>query len=87
MISFIALAVIISLLVTASISFIASKLEYKDWNGGVCPKCGKPLRHFDDDSQGGHGWTCDNCDYTTWVSYHRLVYKFWENKYRKNEVD
>lgn len=49
--------------------------EAKDWNGGICPKCGKPLKHFDNDSQGGHGWCCHDCDYYTWVSYHRWVYK------------
>jgi tRNA(Ile2) C34 agmatinyltransferase TiaS len=62
------------------VTFIASYFEYKNWNGGVCPKCGRKLEYFDTDSQGGEGWTCDECDYTTWVSYHNLVYKFWKNK-------
>lgn len=46
--------------------------ERKDFNNGVCPKCGKQLRCFDMDSQGGRGYTCDKCDYTTWVSYNRV---------------
>lgn len=46
--------------------------EHKDFNNGVCPKCGKQLRNFDMDSQGGRGYICDNCDYTTWVSYNRV---------------
>ena len=43
--------------------------EKKDFNNGICPRCGKPLRHFDDDSQGGQGWYCDNCGYHTWISW------------------
>lgn len=46
--------------------------ERKDFNNGVCPKCGKQLRCFDMDSQGGRGYSCDKCDYTTWVSYNRV---------------
>jgi prepilin signal peptidase PulO-like enzyme (type II secretory pathway) len=51
------------------------KEECKDWNKGICPKCGKPLKHFDTDSQGGEGWCCNNCRYYTWVSYKKYVYK------------
>lgn len=43
--------------------------EYKDFNNGVCPKCGKQLKFFDNDSHGGRGYCCDNCQYFTWVSY------------------
>ena len=60
--------VLMVLLIMAAISFVASYCEYKGWNGGVCPVCGKPLRHFDTDSQGGEGWTCDKCDHTVWVA-------------------
>lgn len=44
-------------------------LEYKDYNKGVCPHCGNHLRHFDYDSQGGRGYICNKCKYSTWVSY------------------
>ena len=27
------------------------------------------LRHFDNDSQGGEGWCCDNCDSVIWLSW------------------
>lgn len=54
--------------------YLAVCSEVKDWNGGYCPHCGKKLRHFDCDSQGGDGWCCDACDYTTWVSYRKMVY-------------
>lgn len=72
---FILLFVVIYAIIAFLIVHFASKAEAKAWNGGICPHCGKPLRHFDDDSQGGHGWCCDDCDYTTWVSYHKLVYR------------
>ena len=37
-------------------------LEKKEYNGGVCKKCGGHLSHHYDDSQGGHYYFCDNCD-------------------------
>ena len=43
--------------------------EKKDFNDGKCPRCGTNLKYFDTDSQGGQGWTCDKCGYTTWVSW------------------
>jgi len=43
--------------------------EKKDYNGGKCPKCLMELVHFDNDSQGGRGYCCSNCNYYTWVSY------------------
>ena len=49
--------------------------ERKDWNNGICPICGHELRCFGLDSGGSDGWTCDNCDYTTWVGYRKFVYK------------
>jgi len=51
------------------------KSERKSWNNGICPKCGENLTHFDTDSQGGEGWGCDKCNYITWVSYKKYVYK------------
>lgn len=44
-------------------------LEYKSFNKGICPKCGKHLIHFDTDSQGGRGYCCRKCVYFTWISY------------------
>lgn len=43
--------------------------EKKDFNNGICPKCGNPLIHFDTDSQGGQGWCCRKCDYYVWISW------------------
>lgn len=46
--------------------------ERKDFNHGICPRCGQPLRCFDKDSQGGYLWTCDNCGYytaTSWIKH------------------
>lgn len=54
--------------------------EAKRFNGGVCPLCGEKFRYFDTDSQGGRGYTCDNCMYTTWVSYNRVDRHFREKE-------
>ena len=70
---------IVIITVAAACLFLVCRLaalaEAKDWNGGYCPICGRKLRYFDTDSQGGHGWRCDGCGYTTWVSYHKWVYR------------
>ncbi len=45
--------------------------EKKNYNNGICPKCGEKLVCTDIDSQGGRCYSCknDNCDYTCWISY------------------
>lgn len=43
--------------------------ERKDFNNGICRKCGSKLRHFDNDSSGARGYTCDKCYNKVWVSY------------------
>lgn len=43
--------------------------EYYEYNHGVCRKCGHKLKSFDTDSQGGTGYTCDNCGNSFWISY------------------
>lgn len=43
--------------------------EKKAYNKGHCPRCSGILNHFDNDSQGGQGYVCENGDYYTWVSY------------------
>jgi hypothetical protein len=44
-------------------------LEYKDFNKGVCPKCGKKWKTYCMNSQGGRGYCCPDCDQWAWVSY------------------
>ena len=44
-------------------------LERRDFNGGVCRRCGKALRHFDDDTRGGEGWVCDECGAVVWIEW------------------
>lgn len=68
---------VITLVVIATIVFVitgilAARSEAQRFNNGTCIHCGHRLRHFDNDSQGGRGYTCDNCDYTCWVSYHSV---------------
>lgn len=54
--------------------------EKKDFNDGICPRCGDELKHFATDSQGGRGYCCDTCDYCTWVSWDTV-----DKEYRKNK--
>jgi len=37
--------------------------EKKEWNNGVCKKCGTEWRMFDIDSQGGRMYQCKNGHY------------------------
>ena len=45
--------------------------EKREFNNGICPICGKKLKYFDNDSQGGRGYCCPSIKhkYYTWVSY------------------
>lgn len=43
--------------------------ERKAYNNGICPDCGMKLNCFDTDSQGGRGYMCPRCNYTTWCTY------------------
>lgn len=47
-------------------------LEKKAFNNGICPKCGNRMSLFDEDSQGGRGYECNECDYGCWVSYNSI---------------
>lgn len=58
---------------------IGITLEKQDFNNGICPRCGDELESFSADSQGGRGYICRCCNYTTWVSY-KCVDKNYKNK-------
>jgi DNA-directed RNA polymerase subunit RPC12/RpoP len=60
---------IIGILLLFGIIVLARRSEKKAYNNGICNECGTELHHFDNDSQGGRGYVCDNCCYTVWVSY------------------
>jgi hypothetical protein len=47
---------------------VAWAMDIRDWNGGVCRKCAGGWLHFDNDSQGGHGYKCKG-GHTVWISY------------------
>ena len=64
LIIFIALVLLLVFLI-----FLGIILEKRDYNKGVCKYCGKPLRHFDTDSQGGRLYTCPNYCSLVSVSY------------------
>lgn len=62
------LLILFIVFVICGISF-AIYSEKKDFNNGKCPKCGKQLKLFDMDSQGGRGYCCNDCRYYAWISY------------------
>ena len=47
----------------------AKEAERRAYHDGKCRRCGSKLRLFDYDSQGGRGYICDRCGYSTWCSY------------------
>lgn len=61
--------IVTSILLFFIITRIAIRLERKDFNNGICKCCGKPLRHFDTDSQGCRLYTCENYCCLVSVSY------------------
>lgn len=70
MINIILIILLIFLLIFLLIMpFYAIHCEKKDFNNGICPKCGNKLYHFDTDSQGGRGYCCHKCPYFTWINW------------------
>ena len=61
---------IILIIIFIAVIVSARRSEKKKWNNGECPKCKNKWRHFDTDSQGGRGYTCDKCNDVIWISYH-----------------
>lgn len=47
---------------------IARCHEKREWNEGYCKKTYRKWRHFDNDSQGGRGYT-DDLGHYCWISY------------------
>lgn len=43
--------------------------EAVDYNGGVCPDCGKNLTFLFEDEDGDRYYHCPKCEYSVWVSY------------------
>lgn len=66
MIKIIALIIILTLFMIITYD-VNVRLPKKLYNKGKCIKCGHDLRHFDNDSQGGVGYCCDNCGYNFWI--------------------
>lgn len=72
--------IICSLIFIFLLMCFAIYLEKKGFNNGICPKCGKKLEHFDNDSQGGRLYKCSGayCHYYTAVSWPGVDKKFKE---------
>lgn len=56
-------------LIFSGVTQCAAWAEARSYNDGICRCCGKKLKCFDMDSQGGRGYSCKKCDHTVWVSY------------------
>lgn len=68
--------ILISVIVAYALGVIwAIRTERKNWNGGVCPKCGKELKHTNTDAHGCELWECPECGHSVCVSYLKFVYK------------
>ena len=68
------------------VAWIGIKSETKAFNKGVCKKCGRKLKYFDVDTQGGRGYKCEACDYYTWVSYLCVDKDYWEGKEWRSDI-
>lgn len=60
--------VIVVLLVVTG-CYVGWSNEKKWWNNGRCPECNNVWVHFDNDSQGGRGYTCRGCGQYIWISW------------------
>lgn len=67
---------IIAIVIFFAMGGITRSAEKREYNNGMCPKCGSRLVLTDMDSQGGRWYTCshrydktDPCDYDCWISY------------------
>ena len=70
------LVVLCGIIIFCVFAYIGILLEKASFNDCKCIRCGYPLRHFDNDSQGGRGYKCDKCGYITWVSWHSVDKKY-----------
>lgn len=60
---------IVLLIIFVIVTALGIILEKRNYNKGICKYCGKPLRHFDTDSQGGRLYTCPDFCSLVAVSY------------------
>lgn len=51
--------------------YLTYKIEKKQYNNGICPKCGRPLYYCRNiiDQQQGRTYICKNCGYRTYIAY------------------
>lgn len=63
---------IVLIVIWLSIMRLLVIVDKHKYNHGYCRNCGNKVRHFDDDSQGGHGFVCDNCGKDFWISWVKI---------------
>lgn len=56
------------------IAYIVSdyKKEKAAYNSGICPRCGSKLYRSDLNELESRKYKCQDCDYSTWVSYKKI---------------
>jgi len=70
------------ILVLYYISNKISKIqERKSWNGGQCPTCNRPWRHFITYSDGCRHYTCDRCGRIIKLN------KIWQNNNQSQQTE
>ena len=70
MFNYICLGLIFLICIVAPIIEIHIEAHY--FNKGKCKHCGHDLSFFDYDSHGYRSYICDQCGYSTWVSYNTV---------------
>lgn len=76
------LLVIVIVLMLVVTSMHMHKLEKRNFNNGICPKCKTPLTQFEaSTSSEARGYECLNCGYTTWVEQYSMTDRNYRKKY------
>lgn len=57
------------LLVTIVTTAIGIHIEIKQFNKGICKRCGGKLKRYRVDRDGLEEWWCESCGNTVWVSW------------------
>ena len=46
------------------------RYEKKQYNHGICTKCGEKMEYFDTDSGGNDGYMCRKCHRSIWIGWY-----------------
>lgn len=64
------LAIFLAIVLLVSLGILIHMLfEKKEYNKGICPRCGHPFEKYAYDAQRGRGYICTHCHNVIWVSH------------------